>query len=145
VQTFAPLGTSRWEWVTEDPAVQTMARWRSALLLGGLLAVVLAAQAASTVPKVPRGKGERCVEPTEVMRRDHMRFLLHQRDATVHQGIRTTRHSLQECISCHVQRDEGTGRHVPVNAPGQFCSSCHTYAAVRIDCFECHATTPGNE
>jgi hypothetical protein len=25
-------------------------------------------------------------------------------------------------------------------APGDFCVSCHTYAAVRIDCFECHAS-----
>ena len=31
---------------------------------------------------------------------------------------------------------------IPVNAPGQFCESCHTYAAVKMDCFECHATVP---
>jgi hypothetical protein len=93
------------------------------------------------VPVLERGKGDRCVEPTPIMRRDHMRFLLHQRDETMRRGVRTKRHSLTECVSCHVGRDP-QGAAVPVNAPGQFCESCHAYAAVSMDCFECHATTP---
>ena len=70
-----------------------------------------------------------------------MRLLLHQRDATVHQGIRGTRHSLVGCIDCHVQRDAG-GAPIPINAPGQFCASCHGFTGVTVDCFECHATVP---
>ena len=27
-------------------------------------------------------------------------------------------------------------------APGDFCLSCHSYAAVKIDCFECHSGKP---
>ncbi len=93
------------------------------------------------VPQISRGQGERCVEPVQSMRRDHMRFLQHKRDETVRLGVRTKKYSLKECISCHVKKDAG-GKSIPVNAAGQFCASCHAYAAVNIDCFQCHATTP---
>ena len=92
----------------------------------------------------PRGKGEACVEPTELMRKEHMTFLLHQRDQTVYQGIRTQKHSLTGCIDCHVQSDS-QGRFIPVDAPGQFCQACHTFASVELDCFECHRTTPDSD
>ena len=92
-------------------------------------------------PVLPRGKGEQCVEPTDIMRKNHMDFLLHQRDATVRQGVRTKKHSLKECIDCHVQIDTD-GAFIPVNAPAQFCQSCHAFASVKIDCFECHASKP---
>ena len=103
--------------------------------------LVVAGETRVPTPSVSKGDGEQCVEPTDVMRRDHMNFLMHQRDATVHQGVRTKRHSLTGCIDCHVQRN-AQGQTIPVNAPGQFCESCHRYAAVSLDCFECHATTP---
>jgi hypothetical protein len=110
------------------------------------LAIASLAGPAAAEPRIPlpslvQGKGEECVEPTDVMRKDHMQFLLHQRDDTVHEGIRTKTHSLKGCIDCHAARDE-QGKPVPVNAPGQFCQSCHSYAAVKLDCFSCHATTP---
>jgi hypothetical protein len=76
-----------------------------------------------------------CVEPTEVMRRNHMKFLLHQRDRTVREGVRTTRHSLKECVECHASRATGS-----VLGRDGFCESCHRYASVSIDCFECHAS-----
>lgn len=92
-------------------------------------------------PKYPRGKGAACVEPNDIMRRDHFRFLMHQRDDTVHLGVRTQKYSLTGCIECHaVQSDDG--QYVPVSAEGQFCQSCHAYAAVKIDCFTCHASVP---
>jgi len=92
-------------------------------------------------PELPRGKGEHCVEPSEIMRKDHMKFLLHQRDNTVHRGVRTKRHSLTGCIDCHVQSNK-EGDFIPVDAPGQFCQACHEFTGVKPDCFECHATTP---
>ena len=46
-----------------------------------------------------------CVEPTNVMRRYHFELIQHQRDATVHSGIRSTKHSLAGCIDCHVSVD----------------------------------------
>lgn len=95
-------------------------------------------------PVIPKAKGEKCVADTGYMRRFHMKELMHQRDETMHEGIRTQRFSLKECIACHATED-GRGQPVPINAPGQFCESCHEYAAVEIDCFQCHATTPGTE
>jgi hypothetical protein len=31
---------------------------------------------------------------------------------------------------------------VTVSSPQHFCRSCHDYAAVKVDCFECHASRP---
>ncbi len=82
-----------------------------------------------------------CVEPTPYMRRHHMELILHQRDMTVHEGIRGNKHSLAGCIDCHVARGDD-GKAVPVNAEGQFCDSCHDYVGVSLPCFQCHATVP---
>lgn len=78
--------------------------------------------------------GESCVAPTDEMRRDHMDMLVHQRDRTVRQGIRDTRFSLKNCVDCHADRNTGS-----VLGKEGFCSSCHAYASVKIDCFECHS------
>jgi hypothetical protein len=104
------------------------------------------AQDANGVPEpvIPAAKGDKCVADTAYMRRYHMKELMHQRDETVHQGIRTKRFSLKECIACHATTDD-KGQAIPINAPGQFCYSCHEYAAVAIDCFQCHATRPEGE
>jgi len=86
-----------------------------------------------TVPTVKIEKGEACVAPTAEMRRDHMKMLLHQRDRTLRQGFREPRFSLKNCIECHASRETGS-----VLGKDGFCSSCHAYAAVSMDCFECH-------
>lgn len=83
-------------------------------------------------------KGEQCVEDTAVMRRDHMKFLNRHRDKTVVEGVRTKKHSLKECINCHASEETGS----VATAKDDFCVSCHSYAAVKIDCFECHSTKP---
>ena len=118
------------------------------MLLLGLAAPALAGEGGRTPkPDIPKAQRSavpgvvQCVEPTQVMREKHYTFILHQRDATMHQGIRGAKHSLADCVDCHAQKD-AQGKPVPVNAPGQFCSTCHTYAAVQVDCFECHRTTP---
>jgi len=80
-------------------------------------------------------KGDQCVEPVELMRRDHMKFILHQRDKTMHDGVRTTQHSLKNCIDCHADTKTGS-----VLGKDGFCESCHAYAAVKLDCFECHSS-----
>lgn len=93
------------------------------------------------VPKVPAAKGDHCVEPTDVMRRNHMKFILHQRVDTVHQGVRGTKYSLEGCIDCHVSaRADGT--YPSIESKDHFCNACHSYAAVKIDCFECHSDHP---
>ena len=93
------------------------------------------------LPKIPAAKGDQCVEPTEVMRRRHMEFILHQRDETVHRGIRTKKHSFVNCINCHVQaRKDGTyPRHADAD---HFCQDCHRFSSVSVDCFQCHADRP---
>ena len=66
--------------------------------------VSLSANAEGWTPKptIVKGKGEECVEPTDVMRERHFDFILHQRDETMYRGIRTEQHSLTGCIDCHV-------------------------------------------
>ena len=121
-------------------------RWRKTgrfaialLVAAASLAAAETARAPSRVPlpTIEAGAGERCVEDTAFMRRNHMELLRHHRDQTVHDGIRTTRHSLANCITCHASRK--TGR---VTGVGGFCASCHSYAGVTLDCFECHADKP---
>lgn len=93
------------------------------------------------VPDIPKGKGDSCVEPTDDMRKNHMKYILHQRDETMRKGIRTKTHSLKECINCHVVNDENN---MPVVYKDErhFCNSCHEYASVQIDCFSCHTSVP---
>ena len=87
---------------------------------------------------VKPGTASNCVEPVEVMRREHMNFLLHQRDATVLEGKRDSKYSLTGCMDCHnPAQDDGTVVRYP--DPQHFCADCHRYTSVRIDCFECHA------
>jgi predicted CXXCH cytochrome family protein len=93
------------------------------------------------VPSPPKGKGEQCVRETSFMRANHMTLLLHQRDQTVLRGIRTKRYSLKECVACHAVPGND-GQPVSYEDPKNFCRECHDYTAVRIDCFECHASKP---
>ena len=74
------------------------------------------------------------------MRRNHMELILHQRDETVYRGIRTKQQSLRNCINCHAV--DAAGQPVSLDDPQHFCVSCHRYAAVKIDCFQCHSGTP---
>jgi len=83
-------------------------------------------------------KGEQCVEPNDTMRRNHMKLLDHHRDETVLNGIRTKKYSLKECINCHASEKTGS----VATAKDDFCVSCHSFAAVKIDCFDCHSTKP---
>jgi hypothetical protein len=78
--------------------------------------------------------GDKCVQPEEVMRKNHMQFILHERKETVHEGIRTKKYSLKNCVDCHADPKTGS-----VLGKDGFCASCHRYAAIRIDCFECHS------
>ena len=95
-------------------------------------------------PVIPKGKGSACVADTDYMRRNHPELLSHQRDDTVRLGIRGAKFSLMDCVECHAVPGPD-GRAVSVNASKQFCSTCHEYAAVQIDCFECHASKPSDK
>ncbi len=103
------------------------------------LASAALAFASDRVPKpvINIDKPGKCVEDTATMRREHPDMLKHQRDLTVHEGIRTREHSLKECVGCHASRKTGS-----VLGENGFCQSCHDYASVRLDCFGCHASKP---
>ena len=108
-------------------------------IAAGILAAALALAAAADTGRVARPvikveKGGSCVAPVAEMRRNHMKMLLHQRDLTVHEGLREPRFSLKGCVDCHASRTTGS-----VLGNEGFCSSCHAYASVSIDCFECHS------
>lgn len=106
------------------------------LSLAVLLIGVLPADAGDVpLPVLSKAKGEKCVEPAEDMRRNHMLYLKHQREETMHEGIRSNKYSLKECVSCHATPDPKVGGKRTVRA---FCKQCHEYAAVHIDCFHCH-------
>ena len=111
------------------------------LALFALAVLSLPVMAGVPMPDIPKGKGDKCVEDTEVMRKNHMEFLLHQRDETMYGGIRTKKHSLKECIECHTVNG-ADAQPVSVANPKHFCRACHDYASVKIDCFECHASKP---
>ena len=89
-------------------------------------------------PVIEPARGGQCVEDPAFMRRNHPALLNHQRDATVHGGIRAEKHSLKACIACHASQTTGSVAAKDTN----FCINCHTFTAVKIDCFECHASKP---
>ena len=109
-------------------------------LLSGAAPALAADSAASRVPMpvVAISAPGQCVEDTQFMLRNHMELLKHHRDRTVREGVRTTQHSLANCVSCHASKE--TGR--VTGSKDAFCESCHRFAAVTLDCFECHADRP---
>jgi hypothetical protein len=102
-------------------------------IAAGIIAAVLTVAANAETPRFKIERGEACVAPVAEMRRDHMKMLLHQRDRTMRQGLREPRFSLKGCVDCHASQKTGS-----VLGKEGFCSSCHEYTAVSIDCFECH-------
>lgn len=103
------------------------------------------AAAGVDLPKLDLGKiasqGGKCVEETQNMRRNHMDFLKHHRDETMRKGIRTTKHSLKKCVECHASEKTGS----VASSKEDFCAACHSYASVKLDCWDCHATKPGRQ
>ena len=87
-------------------------------------------------PKLDIGKGGQCVEDPKLMRTIHTSLLKHQRDETVHKGIRGQKHSLAGCVECHAS----TKTNSVLGSEEAFCQGCHTYAAAKLDCFECHTS-----
>jgi predicted CXXCH cytochrome family protein len=96
------------------------------------------------LPTIPKGKGDHCVRDTDFMRRYHMTMLKRQRDETVHEGVRSGDFSIKACVTCHAV-EGADGQPVSYADPKHFCRSCHSYASVSIDCFECHASKPASQ
>ena len=107
-----------------------------------LLFLLFSATSIADGSKVPPPNGDQCVEDTAWMRVKHFETILHQRDETVLRGIRTTKHSLKNCIDCHITPNAEGNYARYSNSEEHFCASCHSFAAVSIDCFQCHADRP---
>lgn len=79
-------------------------------------------------------KAEKCIEPAEYMRTNHMQLLNRWRDSVVRRNNRIYvatdgqeyLMSLTEtCLDCHAGRRN-------------FCLKCHDYEAVTPTCWDCH-------
>lgn len=111
-------------------------------LLAGLFLMSGNAMADTPFPTINMpSKADKCITETEEMRKNHMDYILHERDETMYEGIRAEPASLANCIDCHVEPD-ANGKIASIDSPEHFCQGCHEYASVQIDCFQCHADKP---
>ncbi len=98
-----------------------------------------------TLPESSKGKS--CVLPSAQIRREHPDLLKHDRIQTLREGVRAQADgsdldgSLKQCINCHAIKDD-SDKYVRIDNDQHFCVSCHLYAAVTIDCFQCHRDIP---
>jgi len=92
-------------------------------------------------------EGSSCVRPKDEMRRIHPDLLKHDRINTMRLGIRgkDANHeldgSIKACVTCHAIKGDD-GKYVRIDNEKHFCSSCHVYAGVSFDCFQCHRDIP---
>ena len=116
---------------------------RPILVLIGFMLLSTSTLAETPFPTVQKAsdEGAKCIEPTHEMRRNHMNYILHERDETMHEGVRNEPGSLAACIDCHIEPNE-QGVVVDHDSKDHFCNGCHQYASVQIDCFQCHADRP---
>lgn len=110
--------------------------------LVGLAAILLlapvCASAGASKPTLKIENPGQCIAPVAEMRVNHMEMLKHTRDRTLRQGIRGEKASLNECINCHASKVTGS-----VLGKDGFCQECHSYAAVKLDCWDCHQPKAG--
>lgn len=136
----------------------------AAVMLACAAALGFAAHAAAPTAadaSAPTPGAMHCIAPPDQIRRTHPDLLKHQRDLTVRQGIRGEPASLKACIGCHAapeyqavtrmltERLQHAGAVIDPSRfsddqGAAFCQTCHAYAAVKLDCFECHARTGGS-
>jgi len=93
------------------------------------------------LPEIAKGTGDSHAEGNDFWRRNHMEMMEHDRDLTMYSGDRAIQASLGACFDCHAVKDPA-GQPVTYRDARHFCRSCHDYAAVHIDCFMCHRSTP---
>lgn len=107
----------------------------TAFLFSIFIATAVHAADKSPVPHLDIGKGGQCVEDPKLMRKIHMDLIKHQRDDTMRKGIRGGKYSLAGCVECHASQKTNS----VLGSNEAFCQGCHAYAAVKLDCFECHS------
>jgi len=108
----------------------------TAILFSVLIATAVYAADKPQTPHLDIGKGGQCVEEPKLMRSIHMNLLKHQRDETMHKGMRGGKNSIADCVECHASKTTNS----VLGSNEAFCQGCHVYAAVKLDCFECHTS-----
>ena len=95
----------------------------------------------SLYPAIPKALGDPHPEGNDFMRINHMKLMRHDRDEVVRLGNREIEYSIKECVACHVVSGPDA---LPISVENDqhFCRTCHEYAAVKIDCFQCHNSKP---
>lgn len=114
---------------------------RVLLVLGLALFSAIPAMAEGLGPAIPKATGDPHPEGNAYMRRWHMSMMLHDRDETMYNGVRPAHASIGQCFECHAVRDEA-GTFVTYDDERHFCRACHDFASVKVDCFDCHRSTP---
>ncbi len=109
------------------------------LMMFGLLAGPTLGE--GVYPDIPKATGAPHPEGNEFWRTNHMYLLKHDRDLTVHEGDRDVQASIAECVTCHAVNGPDA-KPVSIASDQHFCRVCHDYAAVKIDCFQCHNSLP---
>ncbi len=111
-------------------------------MLVGLAAILLlaplCAAAGAPKPNLTIENPGQCIAAAQEMRVNHMKMLNHTRDRASRQGIRTDKASLNGCVDCHASKETGS-----VLGKGGFCEECHTYTAVKVNCWDCHQPISG--
>lgn len=115
-----------------------------ALIFTGIICGAALAESGRIGPDIPKGIGKADVEDRQFMRIHHMELLKHDRDNTVLLGERKINFSLKQCIACHAVNG-ADAKPVGIQSSQHFCRSCHDYAAVKIDCFDCHNSKPDSD
>jgi len=111
----------------------------SVLMMAALLG--LPSYAEGLFPSIPKAIGEPHPEGNEYWRVNHPALMMHDRDMTVIDGVRNIDASLKECVSCHAVNGPDAAP-VTIESEDHFCRVCHDYAAVKVDCFQCHNSVP---
>ena len=111
----------------------------AALALVATLAIPAGATAGVDKPGIEKARSGPCIAPPGVMRPGHPDLPKQQRTITVHGGVGDAQGDLEKCVRRHPSKQTGS----VAAGPQDFCESCHAYAGVKLDCFECHASRPG--
>ncbi len=102
------------------------------------------AQESDLFPDIPKALFALETPHPDDIRINHMNYLRHDRDETMRLGDRDIEFSLKDCVNCHAVRGPDAG-FVRVENEAHFCKACHVYAAVKIDCFQCHNSVPAGD
>lgn len=120
-------------------------------------------------PVIQQLSDKECVESPEYMRQNHMQLLLQWRDAKVRDGQTVYINSKGKaydislegtCLKCHndkpvvdsvasnsakpnVSASNAATMNLTSDGSNQFCFSCHNYASVKPNCWNCHSDPRG--